>query len=291
VIIALLLALVAAMAAGTGVALQQRASHEEDAHAVMDPRLVMRLFRRRTWIIGIAIGTSGAVLQAAAIARGRLVLVEPVLAMSVLFALLVSARHAGRRLGPREWRGLAFTIVGAAGFLIVAAPSEGADRSPVVSWAVPLTVLGVVVVAGVLLLRRLPSEPRGLSLAMLAGLGFGTADALIKLISDVGGIDGAGGIFTHWGIYAWMVVSPLAFLLQQSALHTTHLGAAMPGTSTLQPPTAALLGALMFGEQIRGGWAIPVELALAVVMLAGVVLLSSSPLIEAEPELEPGNSS
>lgn len=285
-IIALLFALAAAMAAGTGVALQQRASNEEDPHAVMDPRLVLRLLRRRTWLLGIGIGTSGAVLQAVAIARGRLVLVEPVLAMSVLFALLVSARHAGRRLGKREWRGLFATIVGAAGFLIVAAPSEGVDRSPVVPWVVPLAILGVVVAGGVVLFRGLAPEARGLSLAMLAGLGFGTTDALIKLISDVGGIDGASGIFTHWGVYAWMVVSPLAFLLQQSALHTTHLGAAMPGTSTMQPPTAALLGALMFGEQIRGGWAIPVELVLAVVMLFGVVLLSSSPLIELEPDAE-----
>jgi drug/metabolite transporter (DMT)-like permease len=285
VILALLFALVAAVAAGAGVALQQRASHEEERHAVMDPRLVLRLLRRRTWLLGIGCGAGGAVLQTVAIAEGRLVLVEPVFATNVLFALLVSARHARRRLGPREWRGLVATIVGAAGFLIVAAPSDEVDGSPVVSWAVPLGILGVAVVAGVVLVRRLPPEPRGLWLAILAGVGFGMSDALIKLFTDVGGVDGLTGIFTHWGIYAWMVVSPVAFLLQQSALHTTHLGAALPGTSTLQPPVAVLLGALMFGEQIRGGWAIPLEMGLAVVMLWGVVLLSTSPLIELEPEL------
>lgn len=280
--IALLFALGASLCAGTGVALQQRASTEEDPHAVMDPRLVLRLIRRRTWVLGILIGTSGAVLQAIAISNGRLVLVEPVLATSVLFALLIAARHSGRRLGRREWSGLVATIVGAAGFLLVAAPHQGPDTDPVVPWAVPLAVVGVAAVAGVLVARRLSAVRRGLTLAMLAGVGFGTADALIKLISDVGGVDGAGGIVSHWSLWVWMVVSPVAFLLQQSALHSAHLGATMPGTSGMQPPVAALLGVLMFGEQIRGGWAIPAEVVLGVVMLVGVVLLSSSPLIEAE---------
>jgi drug/metabolite transporter (DMT)-like permease len=285
--LALGFALAAALCAGTGVALQQRASTQEDPHAVMDPRLVLRLIRRRTWVLGIAVGTSGAVLQAVAIANGRLVLVEPVLATSVLFALLISARHAGRRLGPREWRGLAAVIVGAAGFLIVAAPREGVDHEPSVPWLVPLAVLAVVALAGALVARRLPPERRGLTLAVIAGIGFGTSDALIKLISDVGGVDGLGGIVGHWSLWVWMLVSPISFLFQQSALHSAHLGATMPGTSGMQPPTAALLGALMFGEQIRGGWAIPAEVVLGILMLVGVVLLSSSPLIEAEPEPVP----
>ena len=54
----------------------------------------------------------------------------------------------------------------------------------------------------------------------------------------------------------------------------------MPATSTLSPITAAFLGALMFDEQIRGGWAIPLEVVFAVVLVVGVVLLASSPLID-----------
>lgn len=282
----LLFAFGAALCAGTGVALQQRASSQEDPHAVMDPRLVLRLLRRRTWVLGISIGTVGAVLQALSISNGRLLLVEPVLATSVMFALLISARHAGRRLGGREWRGLIAVIVGVAGFLVVADPREGQDHEPAVSWAVPLAVLVGVVVLGVLVSRRFEGERRGVTLSVLAGMTFGTSDALIKVISDVGGIDGLDGIVGHWGVYAWLVVTPLAFLLQQSALHSAHLGATMPGTTSLQPPVAALLGVVMFGEQIRGGWAIPAEVVLGTLLIVGVVLLASSPLIEAEPEPE-----
>jgi hypothetical protein len=92
---------------------------------------------------------------------------------------------------------------------------------------------------------------------------------------------GAGHLLSHWSPYAWLVVSPVAFLLQQSAYHSTHLGAAMPATSTLGPTTATILGATMLGEQLRGGWAVPVELAFFALLLVGVAGLASSKTLEA----------
>jgi hypothetical protein len=38
----------------------------------------------------------------------------------------------------------------------------------------------------------------------------------------------------------------------------------------------------MFGEHLRAGWAIPAEVGLVALMLVGVVVLASSPLIEPE---------
>jgi drug/metabolite transporter (DMT)-like permease len=282
-------ALVASLFIGAGIALQHRQASAEDAHAVMDPRLVLRLLRRRTWLLGMAVSMAGFGFQATAIATGRLVVVAPLNAMNVLVALLLSARHAGRRLGPREWRGAAAAVVGVAGFLVVAAPKEAPDASELLPWAVPLGLLAAVVLPGVLLARTRPPAIRGVVLAALAGLSFGCSDALIKVFTEVGGDHGIEGVLGHWGIYAWLVVSPMAFLLQQSAFHATHLGAAMPATSTLSPTTASLLGALMFGDRLRGGAAVPAELALFALMLVGVFLLSSSPLIEAdaEPEHDP----
>jgi drug/metabolite transporter (DMT)-like permease len=288
------LAFLASTVVGIGAALQQQAASDEDPHAVMDPRLVFRLLRRKTWLLGISVSMVGFGLQATAIATGRLVLVEPIMAGHVLFALLVSARRSGRRLGPREWRGAAATLVGVTGFLVLASPQEADEVHEVVPWLVPIGILAVLVVAGVGLAPRLVAERRGVVLSLLAGLSFGTADGLLKVFTGVGGDHGVAGVFGHWGIWAWLVVSPTAFLLQQSAFHATHLGAALPGTATLAPVTAAVLGATMFGEQIRGGWWVPGEVVFAVVMLTGVFLLSSSPLIdlnepssEADPDVAP----
>lgn len=280
------LALAASVIIGVGAALQQRAATDEDPHAVMDPRLVFRLLRRRVWLIGMGAAIVGFSLQATAIATGRLVVVEPIMAAHVLFALLAAARHSGLRLRARELRGAAMALLGVAGFLVVAAPKEGLDTEPVVPWAVPLGLLFAVVVVGVLVARQLDANRRGLVLAMCAGLSFGTSDALLKLFTEVGGDHGISQVLSHWSPFAWMVVSPMAFLLQQSAFHAAPLASALPGSATLSPTSAALLGALMFGEQIRTGWAIPAEVLFGGLMLAGVAVLSSSPLIEPEATVD-----
>ena len=276
------LALVAAVLIGFGISMQHRAASAEAAHQAMDPRLVARLARQRTWLLGMAVAIAGFVFEASAIGSGRLVLVEPIMATSVLFALVIAAAHDRRRLGGREWRGVAMTIVGVGGFLAVASPTEGPDPDPAIPWAIPIALLAGLVVVGAVVARRLVPQRRGVLLAGLAGLGFGVASSLIKLVTDVADAGGAGDIPGHWSLWVWMLVSPTAFLLQQSALHATHLGAALPATSTLSPTTSALLGALMFDEQIRGGWAIPAELVLVVLMLVGVATLASSPIIEGD---------
>jgi drug/metabolite transporter (DMT)-like permease len=248
----------------------------------MDPRLVLRLLRRRQWLLGIGVTMGGFALQATAIAMGHLVVVEPILATQVVFALLASTHHSGLSLRRREWLGVAATLAGVGGFLAVAAPKVDDLAPEAIPWSVPLGLLALVLVAGAMATTRMTPPRRALTLALLAGLGFGCADALIKLITNTVGDLGISGVAGHWSLWAWLVVSPTAFLLQQSAYHASHLAAALPGTSSLQPTTAAILGGLMFGEHLRAGWAIPAEVGLVALMLVGVVVLASSPLIEPE---------
>jgi drug/metabolite transporter (DMT)-like permease len=278
---AALLALVGAVLIGTGSAKQHAVVVAEDPHAPMDPRLLVHLAKRKAWLVGNAMAFGGFVCIASAISIGRLLVVEPLGATQVLFALLYAARATHRPLRPREWTAAGLTVAGLAGFLIVAAPKEQPDASPIVPWAVPLGILAIVIVVGVSVARTLTPDRRGITFAVLAGLGFGVADALIKAMSTTAEDLGAAHLLSHWSLYAWMVVSPVAFLMQQSAYHSTHLGAAMPATSTLGPTTATILGAAMFGEQLRGGWAIPVELAFFALLLVGVARLAMSPTLEA----------
>lgn len=226
----------------------------------------------------------GFICLATAIATGRLVVVEPLASTNVLFALLYAAHVTRQPLRRREWTAMGLTVVGLAGFLVVANPKEQPDPTPLVPWAVPLGALALVMIVGVVVGRGLTPDRRGIVFAVLAGLGFGVADALIKAMSTTAEEFGAGHLVSHWSFYAWLVVSPLAFLLQQSAYHSTHLAAAMPATSTLGPTTATILGATMFGEQLRGGWAIPVELAFFAVLLVGVAGLAMSKTLEAPPD-------
>jgi drug/metabolite transporter (DMT)-like permease len=284
-VLPLILAAIGASCAGTGAAFQHKAAGQEDAHAAMDPRLVLRLLRRRTWLLGISISIGGFAFQASAIGSGRLVLVEPILTLHMLVALLVSARLAGRRLGPAEWRSAALAMAGVGGFLIAANPTEGDRVEPLVPWAVPIAILLGLIVVGRAVGSRLEPDRRALLFGALAGLAFGTSDAVHKVMSDVIEAHGLGHLPGHWSIYVWLLLSPSAFLLQQSAFHVGHMGAALPATSSAQPCIAAFLGAAMLGEQLRAGWAVPFEVVFAAAILAGVVGLSRSPLVASEPGL------
>jgi hypothetical protein len=285
-VIAAALALAGALLIGAGLARQHAAASAAEGRGGVDPRLLLQLGRQRSWLAGVAFVNGGFVLVASGIASGRLAVVEPVAATQVLWALVFAARAKGRRLGRDELLACAATIAGLVGFLLVASPSERPDAEAVVPWAVPIATLGIVAAAGVVGSRRLAPASRGIVLAALAGLTFGTADALIKAMSDVARADGAAHLVAHWSLYVWMACGLLAVVLQQSSYQATHLAAAMPATSTLAPTTATLLGAAMLGEQVRGGWAVPFELALFGLLLVGVARLAASPALSGD-ELPP----
>lgn len=278
------LALVGAVLIGAGLARQHAAAGTVETHAAMDPRIFLHLVRRRSWLVGILMANGGFVFIAAGIATGSLAVVEPIGATQVLFALLVAARATGRRLSRVEWIAAGIALAGLAGFLIVASPTASTHTSTSVSWVVPIAALATIVTAGFTVSRRLPRPSQGLVLAMLAGFTFGTADALIKVIFDYAGDHGASSLTAHWSLYAWMAVGTLALLLQQSAYHATHIGAAMPATCTLGPTTATLLGAVMLGEHLRGGWAVPLEVAFFGLLLLGVARLAASSVLSDQPD-------
>ena len=276
------LALIGAVFIGAGLARQHAAAGSVEEHAAMDPRLLLQLVRRKSWLIGVGLANGGFVFVASGIATGQLAVVEPIAATQVLFALGFAARASGRRLSRAELLAAGVALTGLAGFLAVAAPTHDDGATPAISWAVPLAGLVVLVVVGLVGSRGLARSSRGLVLAALAGLAFGTADSLIKVMSDTADAHGVGSLPTHWSLYCWIGGSLLAVLLQQSAYHSTHLGAAMPATCTLAPTTATLLGAVMLGEQLRGGWAVLLEVTLFGLLLAGVARLAASPVLEGE---------
>lgn len=278
------LALVGAVLIGAGLARQHAVANTVDKHAAMDPRLLWRLARQRSWLLGAGLANIGFLCVASGISTGRLAIVEPVAATQVLFALVFAARASGRRLQRPELIAAAVALVGLAGFLIVAAPKHREHFTAALSWTVPIVTLLAVVAIGVTASRNLRDTTRGIVLAALAGLTFGTADSLIKVMSNTVRDHGLPHVFDHWSLYTWGLVSLTAVLLQQSAYHATHLGAAMPATCTFGPTTATVLGALMLGERLRGGWAVPLEVLFFALLLVGVARLAASPVLEAAPE-------
>jgi hypothetical protein len=90
----------AALAFAFGTVLQQRGTLDTSA-AEGDPHFLGEILRKPVWLLGAALQVVGWVLQAFALDKGSLIVVQSLCALSLVFALPIGVRltdqHVGRR--------------------------------------------------------------------------------------------------------------------------------------------------------------------------------------------------
>ena len=272
----IVLALVAALLFGVGTVLQQRAAMQVPDEEAMKAGLLVRLAKQPIWLAGIAADALGFVGQAVALAIGRIVVVQPLLATAVVFALPLGARLDKRRLTRREIVGAAAVVGGVASFVVVANPTGGVDNPElsvwIVSGAVCLALTGLLVV----LARGRPPGLKASLLGSAAGILFALSAVLTKAVADQLG-DGILDIFTHWQVYALVAVGWVGMTLSSAALQTGALAPAAATQMSLDPVVSVALGVFAFDESLHdsfvGGAVALLGFAL---MIAGLVVLSGS---------------
>ena len=272
----IVLALVAALLFGVGTVLQQRAAMQVPDEEAMKAGLLVRLAKQPIWLAGIAADALGFVGQAVALAIGRIVVVQPLLATAVVFALPLGARLDKRRLTRREIVGAAAVVGGVASFVVVANPTGGVDNPElsvwIVSGAVCLALTGLLVV----LARGRPPGLKASLLGSAAGILFALSAVLTKAVADQLG-DGILDIFTHWQVYALVAVGWVSMTLSSAALQTGALAPAAATQMSLDPVVSVALGVFAFDESLHdsfvGGAVALLGFAL---MIAGLVVLSGS---------------
>jgi drug/metabolite transporter (DMT)-like permease len=272
----IVLALAAALLFGIGTVLQQRAAMQVPDEEAMKAGLLVRLAKQPIWLAGIAADALGFVGQAVALAIGRIVVVQPLLATAVVFALPLGARLDKRRLTRREIVGAAAVVGGVASFVVVANPTGGVDNPElsvwIVSGAVCLALTGLLVV----LSRGRPPGLKASLLGSAAGILFALSAVLTKAVADQLG-DGILDIFTHWQVYALVAVGWVSMTLSSAALQTGALAPAAATQMSLDPVVSVALGVFAFDESLHdsfvGGAVALMGFAL---MIAGLVVLSGS---------------
>jgi uncharacterized membrane protein len=120
-----LAALAAAACYAIAAVLQQSAATEQRAELSLRPGLLFALLRRPRWLLGNLAGGAGFAFQFLALRRGSLALVEPLLVVSLVIALPLSAISGHRRLGYRDWAPAVLVIAALALFLLAARPGPG----------------------------------------------------------------------------------------------------------------------------------------------------------------------
>ena len=212
----ILLSLGAAMGYAISSVLQQRAAAREPMGHAMKASLVLRLLRRPLWLAGKAVDVVATVLQAIAIHLGSLIVVEPLLASGLLFALPLGAAIAGTRLRRQDWQGALALTAGLAVFTAAARNSGGRQGAPLVTWCLLGGLLATATwVLIALAQNRFPSHRAPLLAAAGALLYAGTA-ALTKPVTKAW-TTGLNRLASSWELYAMLAASLVAAVVVQSA--------------------------------------------------------------------------
>jgi drug/metabolite transporter (DMT)-like permease len=269
------LSLLAAFAFAFGNVLQQKGTLEASA-GEQDPRFLVEILHRPVWLAGGGMQMAGWVLQAAALDRGGLVVVQSLTSLSLVIALPLGARLTGQEISRRVWLGAGAVTVGIVVFLSAGSPQSGSSSPTAAAWwsagMIGLGAVGILSALG----RHRQGSPRALFFGSVAGVCFALQAAVTKVFVPLVG-HGASTILTSWTTYALILSAVVGFVFQQSALKTAVLAPAIASSNAVTLFASIVFGITVFGEALSkgGGWLAPALVGLGLA-LVGIMLLAGA---------------
>ena len=287
--IATILALGAALFIAVGDVIQQRSAHDVTDEQVGHVALFLRLLRDKQWWLGSLVAAGGFGLQAAALGFGSVLLVQALLVTSLLFALPLSARFAGRRITRSQWMWAVLLAAAVAVIVTVGNPSHGQSRAGLQMWIWVIATLGPLLVLCLVGARVFAGKPvAAVLLGLVAGSLWGLFAVLTKGVVDQ--LDrGIPAVLKMPELYPWAVVAVSATAVQQSAFRAGSMAASLPAVTISEPLVGSVLGVAILGEMLRPGRSGWVGLGLAVaVMVVATIELARGEAAATEPAPESG---
>lgn len=263
--VAVALSLVSAVAYAAAAVAQERLATRTSGTGAL------RLLGSGAWWWAVTLNASAALLHVVALRYGPLTLVQPLGALTLVAAVPMGARLAGRAVSAVEWRGTAFTLAGLAAVL---ATASGPAPGDVLSVPEAVAVAGGTVSLIALLAR--PGTRPGLRHATASGVASGVASALTQTVT-VAATDHSGPLLTAHVVGVALLVAAFAaagLLLAQTA-YRGGLGAPLAVVTLSNPVAASVIGLTLLGERLRAGpTGILLALAGATLAARGVLLLT-----------------
>lgn len=276
--LSILLALIAAFLFALGSAAQQN----EAASVSPDEALIAELIRRPRWWLGLAGDGGGYVFQAAALAIGSVLVVQPLVVTTLLFALPISAALGAGRFGRATWAWAGVLALALAAFLLLGSPTSGTDDAPGRQWWPALVSTAVLTLALIGAAVRADGARRAMLLGGATGLAFGVCTVLTKpVITSYERAEfwaNTARLTADWRLYLLIGSGLLAMYLQQLAFQPAPISASLPAITVLEPIGAAVLGAAVLGERVElSGWHGPAVLGAALITVVAAVKLAARP--------------
>jgi len=283
--VAVLLALLASFFFALAATLWQKASLSLDGVSIRHPRSFLLLLGQWVWLAGLAAQIIGVALQAAALDRGRVSIIQPLLVTAVIWAIPLGYYLTGQEITRRVVTGAIVIVAGLAVFSSFADPAAGVNDAPLSDWISAMVVI-VFICAGLLLFANRGSlSARAATLGTVAGVLYGLAATLMKPVVENLHAEGVEAVLSNWELWVMAAAGLIGFMFQQLSLGTGKLVASVAAVSVANPVVSVILGALVLQETLDKSppWHAVLGIGGLALALFGAVVVSSSGETDTEP--------
>lgn len=246
-LLAIFFALLSALTIAWGTVIRHRvASTSEDndvplLNAVRSPR----------WWGGLLGAMAGYGLQIVALNFGTLLIVQPILVLSLMFTLPLSARMDGRRISKAETTWAFLLTVAVAVLVVLGRPTSGDPHPPLKIWLLVLGI-GVVMIGAILVFAATQGkEMQALLYGAMTGAIMGYLALMSKAVVDTFRLRGAEGLVTGWELYALLALAGIGTAVQQLSFNAGALKNSLPAMTIVEPLVAFSLGYAVLGERFQ----------------------------------------
>lgn len=238
----------------------------------------LRSLRRPAWWASLSLALAAYGLQALALAFGSLLVVQPILVLSLMFTLVLSARVARRRMSSYEvlWAVVLSSCVMVV--LLLGRPLPGTPTTAEWAWGAAISAGVIATVSVFALAPRWKAQLQALIFGVLCGVVFGYLAVFSKVAVDVFATGGLPAMLDTWQFWAMLACAVLGTAVQQYAFGAGDLSLTLPAMKVAEPLVAITLGVTLLGEQFQVatvlGWATITAaicgMCIAVIMLTRV---------------------
>jgi drug/metabolite transporter (DMT)-like permease len=270
------LALAASACFALAAALQQKGQFRlaREGSPVRGVKDIFRLLKVWVWLAGTAVLLAGYALQGVALDIGKVVVVQPLLVTTLVFALPLGHWLTGQHVTRRQVWGAGVMVAGLAMFIRLGDPAEGVDTAPTSEVLIACAVVCVASVVGLIIGRRAEAAHKAAIFGGVAGLLYGlsaTFDKPAFSSTDAG----TGDLFGEWEFWALVGFGIIAFGVQQLSLATGQLAPAVAAVSVANPFCSTLIGVLVYEERLtQPGWHIALAVVALFVSFGGAVMVT-----------------
>ena len=270
-------AVLAAILYNTGVAIQALEAREAPPRHALRASLLAALAAHPRWLLGTGLVTLGWGLHAVALLIAPLTLVQPTLAVGLVFLLVIGAYVLREQVGLREIAAVAAIAPGLAGIALTA-PAHTPTQASAGAVGIALSALGAAAILPYLL-SRLGRRP-GFAVVVSSGIAYAWCGIATKMLADAVG-SGAWGVAALW-VLGTAAAAGVGLVSEMTALQSRPATRVAPVVLVVDIVAAVAFAVVLVGERWDvtplGG---PVLLGSLALLTVGAGVLAASPAVAA----------